>query len=130
MVTVEHAPPKNDGSLKGLTDMMTAAIESRNAAPQPSSRKERAIAIRAAVLAWLRKHGVDEVIEGCRVRSAEIGEFQFLYRTPFSGTPAPKKNATRGFAGALLSQQRRFGRPYSLDVWTARKKVLNIEWGN
>src|SRR5258707_13224212 len=106
--------------------MTAVAIEARIKATQPT-RRARAIVIRDAVLPWLREHGTDEVIEGCRVRTAEIGEFQFCCRTPFSGAPGPKKNAPHGYQRALLSQQRHFGLSYGLDVWTTGKKAMSIE---
>jgi hypothetical protein len=67
-------------------------IVARDKAPQPP-RRERALILRNAILPWLCEHGHDEVIAACRVRTAEIGEFQLLYRTPFSGKPVQKSRA-------------------------------------
>jgi hypothetical protein len=52
------------------------------------SRKERALAVRAAILPWLREQGRVEAVSEYRVLRAEgFSGFSFVHRTPFSGIP-------------------------------------------
>src|SRR5438874_7811717 len=90
------------------------------------TRCQRALVLRNLVLDWLRENGRDEVVDGLRVRTAAVGEFLILFRTPFCGAPPMK--GRRGYEAAVLEQHGCFSHPYSLDVWSRRQKVMNVGW--
>ena len=95
---------------------------------QTTTRLDRALIVRDAVLAWLLDNGRDEMISGFRVRAGEVAPFRFIYRTPFSRIPLNGLKP-RNFGDAALMQQRGpVNLPYALDVWWADRKVMLLEW--
>src|ERR1700730_1822437 len=94
-----------------------------------STKLARALLLRDAALAVLRRMGVWETIavRGARdmkFLSARIGSLQISYRTPFRGMQAADALKYRAAQhGLTVPQNLRYG----LDVW-APNKVLNIEW--
>lgn len=91
------------------------------------TRKERAIIIRDAILAWLPEHSTVEQIGGIRLAVASAGRFDIRYRTPFTPFPALAPDT---FQGAVLLQQSggKTNLGYGLDVHAPSGKVMNIEW--
>jgi hypothetical protein len=93
------------------------------------TRLQRALIVRDAVLAWLRDHGITEIVSGMRVLGGEVAPYRFIHRTPFTELP---DNLNRDYQYAVLLQER--GRPvnlpYGLDVCLSGCKVMNLEWDN
>jgi hypothetical protein len=62
----------------------------------------------------------------CALKGAEIGDVKILLRTPFQ--PLPPLSQSMRYQYAVLGGQENL--PYGLDIWFARKKVLNVEWND
>jgi|SRR5580692_1125256 hypothetical protein len=60
------------------------------------------------------------------IMGAELGDVKILLRTPFQ--PLPPMNQFMRYQSALLGGKENL--PYGLDIWFARKKVLNVEWND
>jgi hypothetical protein len=79
---------------------------------------------RAGALLAIKKQGKWERVGARRAIGVQLGDVKISYRTPFQPlTPLAE----------LLRYQRRLvggkeNLPYGLDIWYARKKVLNVEW--
>ena len=90
------------------------------------TRKDRAIAIRDAVLPWLQQHGDAVTVGGARFVAADLDKFKIMHRTPFGGRD---QLAARSYAEALYLQQHGSPNlPYGLEILSAGGKVMNIEW--
>jgi hypothetical protein len=82
--------------------------------------------IRASALLAIKVRGKWEGIGGTRWRFAYIDDVEVGYRTPFQRLPAEPdwlryQRELLGGKGNL---------PYGLNIWHARKKVLNVEWSD
>jgi hypothetical protein len=62
----------------------------------------------------------------CALKGAEIGDVKILLRTPFQ--PLPPASQFLRYQDAVLGSKENL--PYALDIWFARKKVLNVEWND
>lgn len=91
------------------------------------TRRERAIIIRDAILAWLPGRSSVQELGGVRWAVAAVGRFGISYRTPFTPMPAPPPDT---FEGAALLQQRggKTNLGYGMDVHAPGGKLMNIEW--
>lgn len=92
------------------------------------TRKDEAIAIRDAVVAWLPGRAQWAKVGPVRVFDAKIGRFLISYRTPFSPL-SPGERGKPSYQRALSRQKcgRQLNLSYGLDVWCGQK-VLNLEW--
>jgi hypothetical protein len=95
-----------------------------------TTRLDRALIVRDAVLSWLRDNGRDEVISGFRVRVGDASPFSFLHTTPFSGIPRDGPTPRNFGEAALLQRHGPINLPYGLDVMLSGRKVMNLEWGH
>jgi hypothetical protein len=82
--------------------------------------------LRDRLVVWLTKHGQPTMeSNGMFIVEASVGEFEILYRTPF--TRLPQRQPTSHHE-AWLRQQPSSNLPYGLDVFFWRLKVMNVEW--
>ena len=65
-------------------------------------------------------------VSGTRELGLELGNTKLLHRTPFSRF-RPRRDFLRD-QRALVGGKENL--PYGLDIWHARKKVLNVEWSD
>ena len=85
----------------------------------------RALALRDAALAIVKRLGAWEPAGDIQLLSASVGSLRIAYRTPFQRMPGAGEHLKYRAAQLGLSAPKSL--PYALDVW-APKKVLNIEW--
>lgn len=107
------------------------------------TRLDRALNVRDHVIAWLPGNSRAELTGDAantfalRVQRAEVGQYMFMYRTPFSGSMPPLKFESLHHA-ALFQSSGAENLPYSLDVWERYskdghqriRKLMNLEWGH
>jgi len=92
-------------------------------------RDKMAERVREAALALLAVHGRWIEASGLRLKTADVGPFLILHRTPFGGARERFK-----VSGHMKAQAAAMGlrvddpKPYGLDVWYQRRKVANMEW--
>lgn len=92
-------------------------------------RLDKARMIRDNVLPWLRACGTLRQLGSATMLMWEPAPWMFMLRTPFSSWP-PEKDRRLDYQQALVRQllQARPVRPYGLDVWHLRAKVMSVEW--
>jgi len=83
-------------------------------------------AIRASALLAVRLRGKWEAPAISACASPTIGDVKIGYRTPFQRLPA--ESDVLRYQRALVGGKENL--PYGLDIWQARKKVLNVEWSD
>lgn len=99
-----------------------------------TNRLQAALRLRDAAIAALRAHGEMSVIECVpgRVLTADIGEISILHSTPFQKLHLLTPDLA--LKAALFEQETgkkaTLNLPYGLDIWSAGRKVLNLQWSD
>jgi hypothetical protein len=89
-----------------------------------AAKLERIKSIRAdALLAIKEKRSTWTGVGSDRWTVVTFGDVTISYRTPFE--PRPPAPKWRRYMKALIG-----GKDYGLNIWLARKKVLNVEWSS
>jgi len=98
------------------------------------SRLQEALQLRDAALAALKARGEMSAVYGVpgRVLTADLGDLSILHSTPFQKLHLPTPDLA--FKAALFEQETgkkaTLNLPYGLDIWSAGRKVFNLEWSD
>jgi hypothetical protein len=96
------------------------------------TRLQKAIALRDRLVPWLTINGKIETVgnnrASCRAVTADLGDFGFMYRTPFNPAPWMEPVPKNHLEAVLLQQTGPLDLGYGLDVWYRNAKVMNLQW--
>jgi hypothetical protein len=91
-----------------------------------TTKLSRVKEVRDHALRLLKAHGEWKGSGDQKHLGAKIGNVSLSYRTPFQ--PLPEISEQLRYMQALLKGKDNL--PYGMDVWSNRKKVLNLEWAD
>jgi len=79
------------------------------------SRVSRALELRDDALNILWRHGARVDFGPLKLLQADLNGLSIAHRTPF--------------LQPLLTGRNNWALPFGLDIWTRKRKVMNLEWG-
>ena len=97
-------------------------------------RLQAALQLHDAALAALKARGEMSAIDGVsgRVLTADLGELSILHTTPFQKLHllTPDLALKAALFEMETGKKATLNLPYGLDIWSAGRKVFNLEWSD